>query len=117
VAHHLSHNGTAKRKGLEMMTHPDLAAMATLDYDVIDEGWKSTMPNQGILADLLRQTKGRLMVMRTGELLYDRRNKIELQGKIDERRSEMSASERKAFKAAHTDPKVDDLYIEYTVKG
>ncbi len=45
VAHHLSHNGTAQRLGLEMMRAPDLAAMATLDYSVISNGWTTTMPN------------------------------------------------------------------------
>ena len=62
VAHHVSHNGTAQSIGLEMMEHPDLIAMATLNYDVISNGWKTTMPNRAIVKELLERTKGRTIV-------------------------------------------------------
>ncbi|MBX7211124.1 MAG: hypothetical protein K1X78_22650 [Verrucomicrobiaceae bacterium] len=114
VAHHLSHNGTAKRKGLEMMTHDDLAAMATLDYSVISKDWKNTMPNQGIISDLLNQTKGRLMVMNTKDLFADAKKTRELAPEIEKARRRMSAAEKKEFEAAHDE---SDLWIDYRVKG
>ena len=60
VAHHLSQNGTAKQKGLEMMKHEDLAAMVTLDFKKINTGWLNTMPNDLIAEELIRKTKGRI---------------------------------------------------------
>lgn len=60
VGHHLSQNGTAKGKGLEMMTSNDLAAMVTLDFKKINSGWLNTMPNDLIGAELIRKTKGKL---------------------------------------------------------
>lgn len=60
VGHHLSQNGTVKQKGLDMMTQDDLAAMATLDFNKINNGWLNTMPNDIIGAELIRKTKGKL---------------------------------------------------------
>ena len=115
VAHHLSHNGTAKRRGLEMMTHVDLAAMATLDYAVISDTWKSTMPNRAILADLLTQTRGRLMVLRDEGLFIDAKQKVPLADKIASTRAEMSAAVGKAFEKAHQPPEKNDLFIALRV--
>jgi hypothetical protein len=98
VAHHLSHHGTARSIGLDMMTDPELVAMATLDYDVIPPGWKSTMPNVGIIKDLLEKTKGRTIVMNTDKLLFDRKDNTPLEPKIKEYRKRMTAEEREAFK-------------------
>ncbi len=60
VSHHLSQNGTAKGKGIEMMTSGELTAMVTLDFKKINKSWLSTMPNDLLGADLIRRTKGRL---------------------------------------------------------
>ncbi len=60
VGHHLSQNGTAKGKGIDMMTSTDLTAMATLDFKKIQSGWLSTMPNDLLGAELIRKTKGKL---------------------------------------------------------
>jgi hypothetical protein len=60
VGHHLSQNGTAKVKGIEMMTSPELTAMATLDFNKINDGWLNTMPNDLLGAELIRKTKGKL---------------------------------------------------------
>lgn len=113
VAHHLSHNGTAQRLGLEMMKHKDLTAMATLDYGVINDGWTSTMPNRAIIKELLARTKGRLMIMNEEGLFYDPNNEIPLSEKIEDARSEMSAAERSKFEKnlVVTDP----MYIQYTI--
>jgi hypothetical protein len=63
VGHHLSHNGTAKQKGLEMMKQDDLAAMATLDFKKINSVWLNTMPNDLIGEELIRKTKGKLFFL------------------------------------------------------
>jgi hypothetical protein len=114
VAHHLSHNGTAQKQGLEMMKSRDLAAMATLDYDTISSGWKSTMPNRELIGELLSRTKGRLMIMNEEGLYYDFHNKIPMSQKVTEARNRMSAAEKKKFTTAMQET---DLYIQYTVEG
>lgn len=115
VAHHLSHNGTARRKGLDHMIDKDLTAMATLDYKVISPSWTGTMPNQGLLDDLLTKTKGRLMVMRTDKVFYDARKTVPLAPKIEKARTEMSSVEAEAFQSAHQPPGADDLSINFRV--
>ncbi len=112
VAHHLSHNGTAKSVGLDQMTHPDLVAMATLDYGVISKGWKSTMPNRQLLRQLLEQTKGRTLITSLDDLYYDLDDKVPLDEKIEEFRGKMSQAERADFDQRLT-PKAK--YIEYKV--
>jgi hypothetical protein len=113
VAHHLSHNGTAKANGLDMMTHPSLVAMATLDYDVISNGWKSTMPNRLIVKDLLEKTKGRVLITNEKGLFYDLEGLIPLAGKIEEHRSKLSADERVDFDRSISRSK---LVTEYVLK-
>ena len=63
VGHHLSHNGTAKQKGLDMMKQEDMAAMATLDFKKINSTWLNTMPNDLIGEQLIRKTKGKLFFL------------------------------------------------------
>lgn len=60
VGHHLSQNGTAKGKGIEMMISEDFTSMASLDFKKINEGWLNTMPNDLLGAELIRKTKGKL---------------------------------------------------------
>lgn len=69
VGHHLSQNGTAKEKGLEMMKSQDLTAMITLDLETILSGWKSTMPNDLIGEILFKQTKGKLYFVGKRDLI------------------------------------------------
>ena len=114
VAHHLSHNGTAQSIGLDLMTDPGLTAMATLDYDIISDGWKSTMPNRLIVRDLLRKTQGRLMIMNTNNLFYDFENQVPMEGKIKEARSSMDAESKKQFKRDLQD--TSPHFIQYTVR-
>jgi hypothetical protein len=113
VAHHLSHNGTARSIGLEMMTSPDLCAMATLDYDVISNGWKSTMPNVGILKDLFERTRGRTVIMNTTGLLFDRQAETPVDDKLEEYRQRMSAAEREKFNHSLDDS--SDLFTALTI--
>lgn len=63
VGHHLSYNGTALEKGINMMPESNMVAMATLDRVRISKGWKSTMPNKHLLAELIRKTGGRFFIM------------------------------------------------------
>ena len=86
--------------------------MATLDYDVISSGWKSTMPNQLIVKELLEKTRGRTIIMNENGLLYDRQNEIKLSDKIKEFRSNLSAAQRTAFQNS---VKVEPHFIEYTL--
>jgi hypothetical protein len=69
VGHHLSQNGTAKEKGLEMMKSQDLTAMITLDLETILSGWKSTMPNDIIGEILFKQTKGKMYFVGKRDLI------------------------------------------------
>jgi hypothetical protein len=112
VAHHLSHNGTAERLGLEMMNHPDLAAMATLDYAVISSGWKTTMPNRAIIGELLNRTKGRLMIMQERDLFFDKDKQVPVADKVREARAKMTVKQKKAFQDNYTET---DLYLQYVV--
>lgn len=114
VAHHLSHHGTAEKQGLKMMTSPDLVSMATLDYNIIAPRWTGTMPNIPLLKDLLPATKGRLMIMNTDKLLYNRKEKITLADQIEQERRRMTAAEAAEFNRYFKNEK---HYIQYTVKG
>lgn len=97
VAHHLSHNGTAKKLGLDMMTNKDLVAMATLDYDIISPHWRSTMPNKAIIDDLLVKTKGKILIMNENNLPYDRKKNSLLANEILRHRNMMSNVEATNF--------------------
>ena len=114
VAHHLSHNGTAKSIGLDLMTHDYLSSMATLDYNVISSGWKSTMPNKLIVKDLLSKTRGRLMLINPDQLFYDTNDEVPLVDKIAEYRDTMSTADRKRFNDDFDDS--NPFYIEYVVR-
>jgi beta-lactamase superfamily II metal-dependent hydrolase len=63
VGHHLSQNGTAKEEGLEMMPDDNLGAMVALDFRKIMPGWLNTMPNDIIGAELIRKTKGNVLLL------------------------------------------------------
>jgi hypothetical protein len=114
VAHHLSHHGTAERLGMAMLTHPDLSSMATLDYNAISTNWKNTMPNRALLKDLIKQTRGRLMLMNDAQIFYDLANTVPLGEKIKTERGKMTAKDAKDFDAAY---KEDVLYLQYNVNG
>ena len=86
--------------------------MATLDYSNISSGRKSTMPNVGILQDLLERTKGRLLVMNADKLLFNRQNEELLKDKKEEYRVEMGAEERADFEASLEETR---HYISYTL--
>jgi hypothetical protein len=121
VAHHLSHNGTAKKDGMEKMIHEDLVAMATLSYHKISSRWKTTMPNRMILKELIQRTQGRLIVTSMDDLFYDPEDTIPLQQKVDETRKAFKKDNKFFFKDfkniedEHKNPE-DVLYYEFMIR-
>jgi hypothetical protein len=114
VAHHLSHNGTAKEKGLDLMLSDELISMATLDFDVISSNWKSTMPNRALLKDLVEKTKGRLIVMNNDNLFYDTKDEIALNERLEKERKRLNLSEAQNFNKNY---KEHDLYHQYSFEN
>ena len=114
TAHHNSKFGTAKEKGLEMMTSPELVIMTTLDYDNILSGWKSTMPNSEMLNVMLAKTKGRLILMNEKDLFVDKEKTIKLSDAIKTEQQRLTQSELDAFEANF---EKDDLFKQYRVKA
>lgn len=99
VGHHLSHNGTLKDLGLELMQHRDLVALVTLDkQQAIDKGYGRTMPWPSLSKRLTELTRGRIFLTDT---------KVEAPDAMA--LTKLSKAERKAF-AERTD--VNDLYID-----
>lgn len=113
VAHHLSHNGTAKAKGLDMMIAKDLVSMATFDEDVISSGWLSTMPNKELLRELIRKTKGRLILMNESNVYCDFDNKKLLSDELKKAREALSDAEKEEFGNSFV---VKDLYKEFSFR-
>jgi beta-lactamase superfamily II metal-dependent hydrolase len=68
VSHHLSYNGTALAKGIEMMNSPHLSTMVTLDRTRIASKWKTTMPNKKMLSELITRCQGRCFIMNEAEI-------------------------------------------------
>lgn len=60
VSHHLSQNGTLKQNGIDKMPDDDLVAMVTLDLATARSGWRNTMPNDLLGAELMRKTRGKV---------------------------------------------------------
>lgn len=112
VAHHLSHNGTARELGMDLMTNKDLVAMATLDYEVISPSWKNTMPNRALLKDLLKKTSGRFIVLNPEGLHVDKANTTKLTDEIDQRLGDLSQAKQKEFKVDR-----NEFFVQYTVNG
>ncbi|GLR19024.1 ComEC/Rec2 family competence protein [Portibacter lacus] len=128
VAHHLSHNGTAASLGLEMMNHSDLVAMATLDFTNISNGWKSTMPNRKIVKELLKRTKGRLILLNDEEVYSDFEERELISTVIEKEKARMNDAEKYEFDRDFDIPKSikvktkgqiieKPLYYEYAVDG
>jgi len=105
VGHHLSHNGTASRSGLDQMQSPELVSLATLDYNNINTIWKNTMPSPGVLTTLTAKAKGR--VFRIDEGL------LQTPAALAER-DKMSKAGADAFAASY---KVDPDFIELSFNG
>lgn len=61
VGHHGSHNATLKQKGLELMTSDELVAMIPVDQDFANNKKHWQMPYPGLLTELTKRTKGRVI--------------------------------------------------------
>lgn len=102
VGHHLSHNGTLKDLGLELMEDHRLVALVPLDrQQANDKGYGRTMPWPSLTKRLKERTRGR--VYYSGQR--------EKNPKVDDL-ADLSAAERKALERTTS---VTDLYIDITL--
>ena len=92
-----SGRGLHQRLHLKFDNDPEFETLASLDYNVISPGWKSTMPNAGIVKDLLERTKGRTLIMNTEGLVFNRKDNKPLEPKITQYRKRMSHEDREVF--------------------
>lgn len=105
VSHHLSFNGTALEKGINMMESDDLAAMVTMDRKRIASKWKGTMPNKHLLNDLITRCKGKVFIMNEFQV-KDAPSKT-----LDPASLGKGVYERKNFTGTK-----DPIYIQYSCK-
>jgi beta-lactamase superfamily II metal-dependent hydrolase len=77
--HHLSYNGTALAKGINMMPLSGMTAMVPLDRTRISPKWKSTMPNKLLLEDLIKRCDGKVFIMSEDDILNPPSKKIDLE--------------------------------------
>lgn len=105
VSHHLSFNGTATEKGINMMESDELAAMVTMDRKRIASKWKGTMPNKFLLNDLVTRCKGKVFIMNEFQV-KDAPSKT-----LDPASLGKAVYERKNFTGTK-----DPIYIQYTCK-
>nr|WP_129545735.1 MBL fold metallo-hydrolase [Methylorubrum zatmanii] len=61
VGHHGSHNATLRERGLEMMTHPDLAAMIPVQQEFANGTKNWNMPFPSLLTRLVARSGGRVI--------------------------------------------------------
>jgi hypothetical protein len=120
VGHHASHNATAKKHGLELMTSKELAAMITVDEEVAKRqgkhGWK--MPADELYQRLLEKTRGRIIRIDKGNILKKGTTGIPSGAKPSQR-------QRQAFNKLVTESDIildtnegkRPMYVEYRVKG
>lgn len=121
VGHHASHNATAKKHGLELMNHKELAAMIPVDEEVAKKqgkkGWK--MPAEELYHRLLERTKGRIIRADTGNLLKKDTSAIPEGAKPTRQQRQQfnsSVSESKTI-ITTDDGRRRPLFWEYRIKG
>jgi hypothetical protein len=61
VGHHGSHNATLRKKGLELMTQPDLVAMLPVEADGVTRLGYGQMPLRSLMQALREKTGGRIL--------------------------------------------------------
>jgi hypothetical protein len=96
------------------MPEKGLTAMATLDYDVIQKNWQSTMPNRDLLKDLLKLTDGRFIVSNEKNLFLDKDKNRALTDEITELKSNWNDAQKDDFSKRYHKT---NLYIEYHLDG
>jgi hypothetical protein len=104
VGHHASHNATLRENGLELMSHPDLAALIPVDEKMAHKpkggspkGWD--MPFPPLLRRLKEKTNGRVLRVDKG---------------VPKRPSRVPSGEWKRFADCCEEK---DLYIDFTIEG
>jgi hypothetical protein len=121
VGHHASHNATAKKHGLELMTNSELAAMIPVDEEVAKKqgkkGWK--MPAAELYEQLQQKTKGRIIRLDKGNLIKNNSEDIP-------KAARPTQQQRQIFNANVTESETiiqsDEgenrpMYWEYKIKG
>ncbi|HEX9991076.1 MAG TPA: MBL fold metallo-hydrolase [Chloroflexia bacterium] len=99
VSHHGSHNGTLRRRGLELMNHTDLVAMVPVDLETAAERLWWRIPEAQLMNSLKVHTRGRVIRSDTG-----------LPDRDDLKR--LSSQETAAFIAA---TRQQDMWVELTI--
>jgi len=61
VGHHGSHNATLRKRGLELMTHPDLVAMLPVEADGVTRLGYGQMPLKSLIKALNEKTEKRVL--------------------------------------------------------
>jgi hypothetical protein len=121
VGHHSSHNATARKHGLELMTSEELVAMIPVDEEVAKKqgkkGWE--MPAKDLYKRLQEATKCRIIRLDKGNIIEDDLNSVP-------KAAAPTELERQAFNRSVTAAKTlittDDgikrpMYWEYRLKG
>jgi len=120
VGHHASHNATAKKHGLELMSK-DLVAMIPVDEEVAKKqgkaGWK--MPAEDLYERLLEKTKGRIIRLDKGNLLKKGVNEIPAGAKpTQQERLNFNKHVKESDIILETGDGIRrPMYWEYTVQG
>jgi chitodextrinase len=107
VGHHLSHNGTASKSGLDKMTNANLVAFAPLVQDKVPDAWggADNFPAKALYKTIVNKTKGR--VVRTDMGWVTDNNGQQL-------RNQLSADQQKQMQQSF---KKGTCYFEYTING
>jgi hypothetical protein len=119
VGHHASHNATAKKHGLELMTSKDLVAMIPVDQEVASRqgkrGWK--MPAKDLYERLKQKTKGRIVRLDKGNILNDQDEILPEGSKpTKQQRDDFSAKVSHANDMLTIDGKRRPLFFEYLLE-
>jgi hypothetical protein len=128
VGHHSSHNATARKHGLELMTSDELVAMIPVDEKVAKnqgkKGWE--MPAKDLYKRLQEATKCRIIRLDNGNIIKGNVNIIKDDPNSIPRTAVPTEIERQAFNRNVTEAKTlittDDgtnrpMYLEYKLKG
>jgi hypothetical protein len=121
VGHHASHNATAKKHGLELMTSKELAAMIPVDEEVAKkqgkQGWK--MPADDLYIRLQEKTKGRIIRLDKGNLLKRGVDEIADGAKPTMQQRQLFNRNVRESKELIKDDNNNNrpMYWEYSVKG
>jgi hypothetical protein len=106
VGHHGSHNGTASKSGLDLVSSKSLVAMMPLVQSKVPKEWggAENFPAKGLYNVLIEKTRGRLIRTDEGIVTHNKAKTL---------RSKLSETDRKGFEKSF---KKGSCFVEYTVK-